>query len=125
VHGGETIDLSMGHFNVIWQADANAMALASFERASSPPFVLNVAGSETLSVRSACEGFARRFGRPVQFTAHEAPDALLSNARVAIEFYGPARVSVEQMMDWIAHWITRGGTSLGKPTHFEVRDGKF
>src|ERR1035438_8678270 len=29
------------------------------------------------------------------------------------------------MMDWIAVWVAGGGTSLNKPTHFEVRDGKF
>src|SRR6202165_40007 len=40
---GRPIDLTMGHLNAIWQADANAMALASLGRASVPPFVLNVA----------------------------------------------------------------------------------
>ena len=29
------------------------------------------------------------------------------------------------MMRWIADWVMRGGESLGKPTHFEARDGKF
>jgi nucleoside-diphosphate-sugar epimerase len=125
VHRREAIDLSMGYMNVIWQADANAMSLASFEHASSPPFVLNVTGLEKLRVRDVCEGFARRFDIDVKFTGAEAPDALLSDARIAHERYGPARVSVHQMMDWIADWIGRGGASLGKPTHFEVRDGKF
>jgi nucleoside-diphosphate-sugar epimerase len=125
VFEGETIDVSMGHMNVIWQADANAIALASFERASSPPFVLNVTGPQRLSVREVCEAFARRFGRSVDFRGIEAPDALLSNARLAHELYGRPRVGVEQMIDWIAHWIEAGGATLGKPTHFEVRDGKF
>jgi nucleoside-diphosphate-sugar epimerase len=125
VFAGETIDLSMGHANVIWQGDANAMALASFDRASSPPFVLNVTGLEVLSVRRVCERFAQRFGKRVTFSKTESPDALLSDARVAHELYGPARVGVEQMIDWIAHWVSRGGATLGKPTHFEVRDGKF
>jgi nucleoside-diphosphate-sugar epimerase len=125
VYGGETIDLSMGHMNVIWQGDASAMSLASFDRASSPPFVLNVTGPQVLRVRDVCETFARRFGKRVAFTGTEAPDALLSNARHAHELYGPARVGVEQLTDWIAHWVESGGPMLGKPTHFEVRDGKF
>jgi hypothetical protein len=25
----------------------------------------------------------------------------------------------------VAHWVTHGGTSLGKPTRYEVRDGRF
>jgi hypothetical protein len=29
------------------------------------------------------------------------------------------------MLRWIADWVMRGGASLGKPTHFESRDGKF
>jgi hypothetical protein len=29
------------------------------------------------------------------------------------------------MIHWIADWLDRGGQTLGKPTHFEVRDGKF
>jgi hypothetical protein len=29
------------------------------------------------------------------------------------------------MIAWIADWICRGGETLGKPTHFEVRDGKY
>jgi hypothetical protein len=101
------------------------MALASFSRSSSPPFVMNVTGPEKLAVREVCEGFARRFDRRVSFSGREAPDALLSDATLAHELYGPARVSVEQMMDWVAHWVARGGASLGKPTHFEIRDGKF
>ncbi len=125
VFDGQTIDVSMGHMNVIWQADANAMALASFAQASSPPFVVNVTGLERLSVRQVCEAFARRFGKRVKFSGSEAPDALLSNARLAHQLYGAPRVGVEQMIDWIAHWVEAGGGTLGKPTHFEVRDGKF
>jgi nucleoside-diphosphate-sugar epimerase len=125
VYAGETIDLSMGYMNVIWQADANAMALASFSHASSPPFVINVTGRQRLSVREVCEQFAQRFSKPVKFSGSESPDALLSNAKLAHELFGPPRVSLEQMIDWIAHWIERGGTTLDKPTHFEVRDGKF
>jgi hypothetical protein len=29
------------------------------------------------------------------------------------------------MIDLAAVWIERGGTILGKPTRFEVRDGQF
>ena len=29
------------------------------------------------------------------------------------------------MIDWVADWVARGGASLGKPTHFETRDGKY
>jgi nucleoside-diphosphate-sugar epimerase len=122
---GQTIDLSMGHMNVIWQGDANAMALASFDRVASPPLVLNLTGPEVLRVRDVCEQFARRMNREPRFSGVESHDALLSNASSAFELYGRPRVSVEEMIEWVADWVMSGGATLDKPTHFEVRDGKF
>ena len=34
-------------------------------------------------------------------------------------------LTVEEMIDATADWQRRGGATLGKPTHFEVRDGEF
>jgi nucleoside-diphosphate-sugar epimerase len=125
VLAGEPVELDMGHLNAIWQADANAMALAAFGDVASPPFVLNVAGPETLSVRRVAEDFGRLLGRPAQFQGTEGADALLSNGQLGHQLFGYPRVGPEQMIRWIADWLRRGGPTLGKPTHFEVRDGKF
>ncbi len=51
--------------------------------------------------------------------------ALLSDARRGVEHLGPLRISAEQLIEWVADWVARGGRSLGKPTHFESRDGRF
>lgn len=125
VSAGEPVDLTMGYFNAIWQGDANALALCAIDHAASPPLALNIAGVEELSVRAIAVAFGERFGRPVQFSGREAPDALLSNGRQAARLLGPPRVSVDQMIDWIADWVAHGGAALGKPTRFEVRDGRF
>ena len=125
VLGGEVIDLSMGNFNCVWQADANAQALRAFDHLAAPPLVLNVTGPETVSVRRACEDLGRLMGKVPRFAGAEAPNALIANARRAVELFGYPRVGVQQMLRWIADWVTRGGESLGKPTHFEARDGKF
>ncbi|UCD28479.1 MAG: NAD(P)-dependent oxidoreductase [Planctomycetota bacterium] len=125
VFADKPIDVSMGNVNVIWQADANAMAIASLAHASSPSFILNVTGPEILSVRQVCEGFGRLMNKKVEFVGREATDALLNNAQKAHQLFGPPRVGIEQMMKWIADWVSRGGETLGKPTHFEARDGKF
>jgi nucleoside-diphosphate-sugar epimerase len=125
VFAGEPIDLSMGHFNTIWQGDANAMALRAFERAASPPWILNVTGPEVLSVREVCERFGRRMGRPVRLTGSEAQTALLNNARRGLELFGPLRVSTDRLIEWVVDWVARGGRCLGKPTHFQARDGRF
>jgi nucleoside-diphosphate-sugar epimerase len=121
----QTIDLTMGSFNVIWQGDANAHVLASLADSASPPFVVNVTGSETLSVRTISEQLAERLNRPVDFVGEESPTALLNNASFSHDRYGPPEVSVSQMLDNVAGWINQDGESLGKPTGFEVRDGKF
>lgn len=121
----QPIDLAMGHFNVIWQGDANAMSLAAFGIAQSPPTVLNVTGPELLSVRRVSEQLAERMGKRVQFVGSESSDALLNNAQLSHSLYGYPTVRTAQMIDWVADWIARGGPTLGKPTHFEARDGKF
>jgi hypothetical protein len=125
VQAGLPIDLRMGQLNAIWQADANAVALAAFAHVASPPLVANVAGPEQLSVRRLAEEFAGLFGRPVQFEGSEQADALLSNGQLGHRLFGYPRVGVAQLVAWTADWLRRGGETLDKPTHFDVRDGKF
>jgi dTDP-4-dehydrorhamnose reductase len=125
VRQGQPVDVTMGHVNALWQADANAMALASFAHVRTPPMVLNLAGPELLSVRRVAEEFARCFGRPLAVEGVESSDAFLSNAQLAFRLFGYPRVSAGQMMAWIADWLERGGETLGKRTHFEVRHGQY
>ena len=125
VNAGQPVSLSMGYLNTIWQADASAMSLESFRCASSPPNVINITGPELLSVRSVAEEFGKKFRKSPRFEGAESDDALLSNARKSHELFGPPRVRAEQIIDWMADWIRRGGTTLAKPTHFEERVGHF
>jgi nucleoside-diphosphate-sugar epimerase len=125
VRQGHPVDVTMGHVNALWQADANAMALASFAHVRTPPMVLNLAGPELLSVRRVVEEFAQRFGRSPVIEEAESSDAFLSNAQLAHRLFGYPRVSARQMIAWIADWLQRGGETLGKPTHFEVRHGQY
>jgi nucleoside-diphosphate-sugar epimerase len=122
---GESVDLSMPAVNVIWQGDANAIALQSLAHAGSPPFVVNIAGQQTLRVRRLAEELGKLLGKTPRFTGEEGPDALLSNSQLAHSLFGPLQVSVEQMLPWTAHWLKSGSPLLGKPTKFQVRDGRF
>lgn len=122
---GQSIDLTMGHFNVLWQADANAMALAAFETCQSPAAFVNITGPKILAVKDVCERFGQLFGRELQFTGTAAKDALLNNATAALTRWGSPRVPPQTLMRWIVDWIRRDGPRLNKPTHFEVRDGRF
>ena len=121
----EPVDLTMGNANVIWQGDANSVALRSFAHASSPPLVLNLTGPETISVRDVALRFGRHYGVEPSFTGSESSSALLNNAARCHRLFGYPSVTPDEMIEWIARWIGMGGSTLGKPTHFETRDGKY
>lgn len=125
VKEGQPIDLRMGHVNVIWQGDANTIALRSLALCSTPPRVLNVTGPETISIRWLAEQFGHRFGVEPRFTYEEAETALLSNATRAHQLFGYPKVSLRQMIDWTAAWVQAGGPTWQKPTHFQEREGRF
>jgi len=125
VFEGRAVDVRMPLVNVMWQGDANSVALRSISHCDSPPFVLNLTGPETLSTRWIAQQFAERFGVNASFTGEESAHALLNNARKCHQLFGYPAVTVGEMMDWIAEWIAQGGASSNKPTHFQTRDGKF
>nr|WP_150960351.1 NAD(P)-dependent oxidoreductase [Aneurinibacillus sp. XH2] len=122
---GREIDVTMGHANVIWQGDANEMAIRSLTVASNPPTVLNVTGPETISLRWVAKEFANRLGTEARIIGKEAETALLSNSSKAIQTFGYPRVSLLQMIDWIADWVQIDGATWNKPTHFQEREGKY
>lgn len=125
VFNGRPVDLKMGYANVIWQCDANSACLRSLAHCQSPPQILNITGPELLSVRHIAEQFGQRFSVKPMFNGRESDAAILSNAAKAHALFGTPSTSADQLIEWTAHWITRGGALLNKPTHFEVQDGKF
>ena len=125
VRDGEPIDLAMGYVNVIWQGDANRIALECLGRASAPPYVVNVTGPARLSVREVATRLGELLGRAPRFVGSEAADALLSDTRRLAADFAPLEVGSETLIDWVAGWIGQGGPLLGRPTKFERRDGRF
>ena len=125
VFEGRSVDVTMGAVNVIWQGDANSVALRSLVHGQSPPFILNLTGLETLSIRALAHRFGEIFGRAPVLEGKEAATALLSDASRCRRMFGAPAVTVEQMIEWTAQWIMAEGPTLKMPTHFESRDGKF
>jgi nucleoside-diphosphate-sugar epimerase len=121
----QPVKLTVPALNAIWQGDANSYALRCLEHCSSPPRVLNVTGPEIISVRSAAESFAEIFHREPVFEGEEGDRAFLSNASLCHSLLGFPEVKLEVLLQWVAHWVERGGLSLEKPTKFEVADGGY
>ncbi len=119
------IDLSMGHFNVIWQNDANEIALRSLHHCSVPAKLLNVTGPETISLRWCAEEFGRLMDKKPLFKNEEQPTAYLNNAAESFRLFGYPRTTLKQMMELLADWMISGGKKLNKPTHFQERKGKY
>lgn len=125
VWSSSPVEVNMGHLNCIWQGDANEMIIRSLRLAATPPTVYNLTGQATLSVRDLAIQFGKLMGRQPSIVGNEAPTALLSNATQLIAHLGEPAMPLQQLLDWTAAWVRRGGTTLGKPTHFEVRTGDF
>jgi nucleoside-diphosphate-sugar epimerase len=125
VLAGEPIPLGMGHVNVIWQGDANAMVLRSLRYCTAPCSPLNVSGPETVSIRALALEFGRRFGRTPTFAGTEEPTAWLVNTEEATRLFGYPTVPLGQMIEWVADWVGRDKRSWNKATHFETRDGAY
>jgi nucleoside-diphosphate-sugar epimerase len=120
------IDLRMGYVNVIWQGDANALALAALARATAPePWIVNVAGQDTHRVEDLAHALGARLGKTPVFSGESAPDALISNTARMQEILGDPLLPVQTFLDWVGDWVGRGARLLGKPTSYERRDGRF
>lgn len=125
VQRGEPVDVTTGYFNAIWQRDAIAHTIQSMALAGCPPVPINITGTEVLSVRRVAERFGELFRRPVRIEGQEASTAWLNNARRSHQLFGPPATRLDEMMTWVAAWLTEVGMTWGKPTGFERRDGQF
>jgi nucleoside-diphosphate-sugar epimerase len=125
IHAGESVNVTTGYVNCIWQGDANEMILRSLALAKGPPQVLNLTGPAVLSIRELARQFGDLLGQTVRFSGVEADTALLSNPARACALLGPPATTLEEILRWTAHWVKSGGRLLDKPTHFEVRDGRY
>lgn len=120
----EPIDLAMGHANIIWQGEANDWALRSLAHCDTPTTPLNLSGPR-IAIRDVARALGERLGIEPVLRGQEAPTAWLVDCSEAFRLFGPPQVSLDRMLDWTADWVSRGGASLGKPTHYEARDGKY
>jgi hypothetical protein len=101
------------------------MILRSLDLASSPMSARNLCRPEIYSVREVALKFGDLLRRAPNFTGAESGTALIGNAQKLCGELGTPPTHVPTMTQWIADWIQNGGRTLGKPTHFETRDGRY
>ena len=121
----QPIDVSLGHVNFIWQGDAAAQALRCLAHCDTPTSPINVSGPEILCVRDLAAELGARLGRDPVIVGEEAPTAWLTDTSKAVKLFGLPVVDTRQLIDWTADWVARAMPSLGKPTKYEVRDGRY
>jgi len=125
VWAGESVDVTTGFANGIWQGDACNQALMALEMATSPATILNVTGPEIFSIREVAQTLGRLMGKEVKFSGQENGLGYLNNSRKANSLFGNPSVPLGRVIEWVAHWVKAGGASLGKATHFETQNGKY
>ena len=125
VRDGAPIDVSLGHVNFIWQGDASSQALRCLAHCETPTSPINVSGREILAVRDLAEKIGKLLGRKPIITGQEQPTAWLTDTSQATRLFGPPIVDTERLIKWTADWVGRAMPSLGKPTKYEVRDGRY
>ncbi|MBS1608669.1 MAG: epimerase, partial [Bacteroidetes bacterium] len=125
VRDGQPIDLTMGTASVIWQGDANEIAIRCLHHCNVPAKILNVTGPEIVSFRWLAEEFGKMLKATPVFINEEQSTSFLSNAAECFRLFGYPKVTLKQMMEVIAEWLVQGGKLLSKPTHYAERKGKY
>lgn len=121
----EPVSLAVGSFNMIWQGDANAIALLQLENCNSPARIVNLTGPDILYTREVAEQFGQLLDKTATFKDHDTGSAYLNNASGTLDKFGGTSVDSATLVKWNAEWVAMGGQSLSKPTHFEVNDGSY
>ena len=121
----EPIDLTTPLVNIIWQGYANAVAIAAFSQCTSPAAILNLTGLETLRVRELATELGKRLGIEPTFREPAGIKSLLSDASRCHQLFGAPELTTADLLDMTCQWLRHGGRTLGKPTKFQVQDGKF
>jgi nucleoside-diphosphate-sugar epimerase len=121
----EPVSLENASFNCIWQGDASEAALRLLRLAGPSVYKMNVTGPETAGTLETALALGKLLNRRPLFQGEPAADAYLSNSGRMCEVLGYPSVPLRKLIRWQAEWLSSGGRTLDRPTHFEERDGTY
>ena len=122
---GRPVDVGMSTASVIWQGDACDLILRTLEHTAAPPLTLNVSGLAPIRIRDVAVAMGELLEVEPAFAGVESEGALFVDCTRMAELVGEPMTPLAAVLGWTADWLRSGGRTLDKPTHFEVRDGKF
>ena len=76
-------------------------------------------------MRDLAREFGKLFGKEPILVGQEGPTAWLTDTSQAVKLFGLPIVDTQRLIKWTADWVMRSMPSLGKPTKYEVRDGRY
>jgi nucleoside-diphosphate-sugar epimerase len=120
---GRPIDLTTEFVNVIWLDDLLDMMIACAKVASVPPTVLNLTGTEKVSVRAMAERLGELVGLPPKFTGTPKGTSLLGKTDAMVRLLGRPKTPLDEGLRRVARSVLEGEFPLDKPTQWEKRDG--
>ena len=125
---GVPVPLDTAFVNVIWQGDANRLALRALAQTAVPPAdgspALNVTGP-VVAVRDIAERIGAIANVSPVYAGTPSDDALIANIDRLSARLPYTALPLNTLCDWAVRWILDGGRLLNKPTKFEVRDGRY
>ena len=125
VRDGRPVDVGMSTASVIWQGDSCDLILRTLAHTSAPPLTLNVSGLAPIGIRDVAVALGELLGVEPELEGVESDSALFVDCRRMAELVGEPMTPLGTVLGWTADWLRAGGRTLDKPTHFEVRDGRF
>ncbi len=123
IRDGEPIDLSTPYVNVIWLDDLLELMIASAKLCAVPPRIINLTGTENVSVRWLAERLGELMGKEPKFVGEPGEKSLLGKTEEMVRLLGAPNTSLEEGLQRIARSVMAREYPLDHPTKWEKRAG--
>ncbi len=121
IRDDEAIDLTTSYVNVIWLDDLMEKMIESYSVAAVPPKILNMTGTEKVSVRAIAERLGELMGKEPRFKNEPKGTNLLAKADEMARLLGEPKVSLDEGLRRVAESVMAREHPIDHPTQWEKR----